>query len=153
MHAPANLGLPGRTGRRRATALAAAPAFRPHVVLIELALPGMDGYETARRLGELPQPARLVAVTTCRDEDRRRTRREGFVAHVVKPAEPAELRALLGRLAGLFRLERAAAAASAAAIARHRRTRTSGAIGMNPSPEDIDDALDDGALNLAASGA
>ncbi len=46
-------------------ALAAAPAFRPHVVLIELALPGMDGYETARRLGELPQLARLVAVTTC----------------------------------------------------------------------------------------
>ncbi len=46
-------------------ALAAALTFRPHVVLMELALPGMDGYEAARRLQELPQPPLLVAVTTC----------------------------------------------------------------------------------------
>ena len=118
-------------------ALAAASAFRPDVVLMELALPGMDGYETARRLWESPQPPLLVAMTTCaRDEDRRRTRRAGFVAHVVKPAEPAELRALLGQAAGLLRLARAAAAAPRA-------------VGMKLWPEALDAPLDDGALNHA----
>ncbi len=103
-------------------ALAAAAAFRPNVVLMELAMPGMDGYETAWRLRELPEPPLLVAVTGYgRDEDRRRTRLAGFAAHVVKPAEPEELRALLGRAARLFPLAMAAAKASEGTMAVHRR--------------------------------
>ena len=117
-------------------ALAAASVFRPHVVLMDLALPGMDGYETARHLRELPRPPLLVALTGYgRDEDCQRTRRAGFVAHVVKPADPMELRALLGRAAGLLRLAKAATASSKSAITRHRRIQTSAAGGMKaPSP-------------------
>ena len=103
-------------------ALAAAAACRPDVVLIELAMPGMDGYETARRLREHPEPPFLVAVTTFgREEDRQRTRRAGFVAHVVKPAEPEELRVLLGRAAGHFRVARQAATAPEGTTTVHRR--------------------------------
>ena len=95
------------------SALAAAPAFRPDVVLMDLAMPGMDGYETARRLQDLSEPPLLAALTGYgHDEDHRRTRRAGFVAHLVKPVDGAELRALLGRAAGLLRLTRTAAAAA-----------------------------------------
>ncbi len=122
-------------------ALEAAPVFRPEVVLLDLGMPGMDGYETARRLRELPQPPLLVAMTGYgRDEDRRKTRAAGFVAHVFKPADPIELHALLGRAAGLLRLARAAATASERAMARPRRIRAS---------VDVDDSLDDGVLNLS----
>jgi two-component system, OmpR family, response regulator len=118
------------------SALAAAPAFRPDVVLLDLAMPGMDGYETARRLRELPRPPLLVALTGYgRDEDRESTRRAGFVAHLLKPVEPADLRALLGRAAGLLRLVRAAAVARA--ITRHRRIQASGAGGRKLSPEAV----------------
>jgi two-component system, OmpR family, response regulator len=103
-------------------ALAAAPVFRPDVALIDLAMPGMDGYETARRLRELPEPPLLMALTGYgRVEDRLRTRRAGFDAHMLKPVEPEELRALLGRTAGLFRLARVVAAASEKPISVHRQ--------------------------------
>ena len=109
------------------SALAAAAVFGPDVVLMDLAMPGMDGYETARRLRGLPQPPLLVALTGYgRKKDRRRTRHAGFVAHVVKGLDPNELRLLLGRAAGLRCLAPAVAAGSAKAIVRHRRTQASG---------------------------
>ena len=115
---------------------------------MDLAMPGMDGYETARRLREPPQPPLLVALSGYgRDEDRQRTRRAGFVAYLVKPADPSELRALLGRTAGLLRLARATLAASARAITRRRRTQGSGADGLRLSPQAVDGPVDDGALN------
>jgi PAS domain S-box-containing protein len=75
-------------------ALKEAETFGPDVVLLDIGLPGMDGYEVARRLRRL-EPARsalLVAVTGYgQDEDRRRSKEAGFDHHFVKPVDPATL--------------------------------------------------------------
>ena len=83
-----------------ARALAAAPAFRPHVVLLDIGLPGMNGLEVARQLRRLPEcdGAMLVAVTGYgQEEDRQRSREAGFDCHLVKPVNPNDLQALLAR--------------------------------------------------------
>jgi PAS domain S-box-containing protein len=74
-----------------------ALALRPDVVLVDLSLPGADGYEVARRLrAALGDAVVLVALTAHGlEEDRRRTREAGFDAHLVKPVELAELTRLL----------------------------------------------------------
>ncbi|HEY3448740.1 MAG TPA: PAS domain S-box protein [Myxococcales bacterium] len=81
-------------------ALALAAAFRPRVVLLDLGLPRMDGYEVARRLRSLfPGTApRLLAVSGYgSEEDRRRSHEAGIERHLTKPVDPAELeRALEG---------------------------------------------------------
>jgi CheY-like chemotaxis protein len=80
----------------------AARASRPDVVLCDIGLPGMDGYEVAERLRADPGGAfrRLVAVTGYgQDEDRRRSREAGFQYHLVKPIDPEELREVLLTLA------------------------------------------------------
>jgi len=79
-------------------AIALAPEFLPDVVLLDIGLPGRDGYETARGLRTQPalRETRLIAVTGYgQDEDRRRTREEGFHAHLLKPVEFEALRELL----------------------------------------------------------
>lgn len=72
-------------------ALAQLPHFRPDVILMDLGMPGMDGFELARRIRTTtpaPHPV-LVAVTGWGQEaDRQRTRTAGFDAHLVKPVEP-----------------------------------------------------------------
>ncbi len=78
--------------------MALAAAVTPDVVLIDIGLPGLDGYEVARRLRARPEgrTALLVALTGYgREEDRRRAEEAGFDAHLVKPADPARLLALL----------------------------------------------------------
>jgi two-component system, sensor histidine kinase len=73
---------------------------RPDVALIDIAMPGLDGYAVARQVrGELGAGApRLVAVTGFgREEDRQRTRSAGFDDHLVKPATPVDLRRALRR--------------------------------------------------------
>jgi CheY-like chemotaxis protein len=80
------------------TALLIAQAFHPQVVLLDLGMPGMDGYEVARRLREQPglQPAMLVALTGWgQDEDKRRSKEAGFDHHLVKPTEPDVVQKLL----------------------------------------------------------
>jgi CheY-like chemotaxis protein len=84
-------------------ALAAARERRPDVVLLDLGMPYMNGYEAAHRLREDPamQAAMLVAVTGWgSDEDRRRTQAAGFARHLVKPVDPDEVLALLRDHAG-----------------------------------------------------
>jgi CheY-like chemotaxis protein len=79
-------------------ALAVAVEFLPEVVLLDIGLPGMDGHEVARRLRERPEfgSATLVALTGWGQEsDRRKSSEAGFDRHLVKPADPADLRALL----------------------------------------------------------
>jgi signal transduction histidine kinase len=75
-----------------------ATAWQPDVVLCDIGLPGMDGYEVARALRQHPRTAgtRLIAITGYgQEQDRRRAHEAGFDTHVIKPVDPAELEALL----------------------------------------------------------
>jgi PAS domain S-box-containing protein len=76
-------------------------AFRPDVVLIDIGLPGVDGYALARMVREVPEAhaTRLIALTGYgQDEDRRKALASGFDAHLTKPIDPATLeRVLVGR--------------------------------------------------------
>jgi CheY-like chemotaxis protein len=77
------------------TSLAHAQEFQPELVFLDIGMPGMDGYEVARRLRQQPglENAVLVAVTGWgQEEDRRRSLEAGFDGHIVKPAEPRNLR-------------------------------------------------------------
>lgn len=67
--------------------IAVAMRLQPHMILLDLAMPGMDGFEARKRLREGPaQQAYLVAMTGFgNDEDKRRTRAAGFDAHLTKP--------------------------------------------------------------------
>jgi PAS domain S-box-containing protein len=79
-------------------ALEIAQAVKPQVVLLDLGMPGMDGYEVARHLRQQPGMggALLVAVTGWgQEEDRRRSKTAGFDQHLVKPVEPAALQDVL----------------------------------------------------------
>jgi CheY-like chemotaxis protein len=76
------------------SALEAARAFRPEIVLLDIGLPGMNGYEVARELRSRPENRGLVlaAVTGYgQDEDRRRAHEAGFDYHLTKPLAPGVL--------------------------------------------------------------
>jgi len=81
-----------------AAALPVAALQRPQIALLDIGLPGMDGYELARRLRAQPglgQTA-LVALTGWgQEEDRRRSQEAGFAHHLVKPVDLATLQELL----------------------------------------------------------
>ena len=81
-----------------AEALEALPAYRPDVVILDIGMPGMDGYEVARRIRQQPefQKVTLIALTGWgQDEDRRRSHTAGFDYHLIKPADIDALQALL----------------------------------------------------------
>jgi CheY-like chemotaxis protein len=79
------------------TALGQLEVFTPEVALLDIGLPGMDGYELGRRLRRrLGAGLLLVAVTGYgQQEDAERSRRAGFDRHLVKPVDVAELEALV----------------------------------------------------------
>jgi PAS domain S-box-containing protein len=73
--------------------------FPPDVALIDLGLPGVDGYTMARMVRQRPELAgvRLIAVTGYgQSEDQRKTLAAGFDVHLTKPVDPAQLAKLLG---------------------------------------------------------
>ena len=81
-------------------ALTAAVAQKPDVVLLDLGLPVMDGFEVAQRFRALPEwrGLEIVAITGYgQDIDRRRTRESGFDEHMVKPVRLDALEAWLRR--------------------------------------------------------
>jgi CheY-like chemotaxis protein len=81
-------------------AVALAESFDPDVVVLDVEMPGEDGYEVAARLRErLPRRPMLVAVTVHPHLDDR-SRVEGIDHHYLRPADPAALLDLLGRYAG-----------------------------------------------------
>ena len=72
-----------------------AELFRPEVVLLDIGMPKLDGYEAARRIVSMPwaSATRIVAVTGWgQDADRQRAREAGFHEHLVKPVDPDTLR-------------------------------------------------------------
>ncbi|WP_437565364.1 ATP-binding protein [Sorangium sp. So ce542] len=84
---------------------AASPAGRPQVLLSDLGMPGMDGYELLRRLralegarGDRPLPAALLTAYA-RHDDRARALSAGFAAYLAKPVEPERLTAVIEQLA------------------------------------------------------
>jgi PAS domain S-box-containing protein len=80
------------------TALNIARAFQPHVVLLDIGLPGLNGYQVAEQLRAAPQThdAKLVAVTGYgQPEDERRAKDAGFDHYLVKPIDLGALDALL----------------------------------------------------------
>jgi len=77
-------------------ALKLGAQLHPDVVLLDLGMPGMDGYEVARRMRGEPwgKDALLIAMTGwSQEEHRRRSREAGFDRHMTKPADPEALRA------------------------------------------------------------
>jgi signal transduction histidine kinase len=79
-------------------ALKAADAFHPEIIILDIGLPEMNGYDVARRLREKPEFAKttLIALTGYgQEDDRRRSDEAGFDHHVTKPVLPETLRQLL----------------------------------------------------------
>jgi CheY-like chemotaxis protein len=112
-------------------ALALCAAWRPDVVLLDLWMPGVSGFEVARHLRERDGAVRLVAVTGLGTREyRERARAVGFHHFLVKPVEPA---VLVDLLQGVCRdIARAPAAAHGS-----RRLHFTGRPGHGAHPSDL----------------
>ncbi|MEQ8787261.1 MAG: PAS domain S-box protein [Pirellulaceae bacterium] len=89
-----------RTADNGREAIDVAAEFLPDVVLMDLGMPQMDGYEAAQHLRKQPwgRSMLLVALTGWgQDDDKEKTRQAGFDLHLTKPAEPAELSRILAQ--------------------------------------------------------
>ncbi len=83
------------------SALEMAVEYQPNVILLDIGLPEMDGYEIARRLRQRPQLSKvwLIALTGYgQDSDRQRSQEAGFDYHMVKPIDSEELEELIAKL-------------------------------------------------------
>ena len=84
-------------------ALEVAQAFRPRVAFLDIGMPGMSGYDTARAMRARPELAgmTLVALTGWGAEsDRQRSREAGFDHHLTKPVQLDVVEALLAKIGG-----------------------------------------------------
>jgi PAS domain S-box-containing protein len=84
-----------------AAALEITKAYTPDLVFLDIGMPGMDGYEVARRLRQQPGLDKVVLAALTgwgQKEDRRRTSEAGFNHHIVKPAEPKAVESVLADL-------------------------------------------------------
>lgn len=96
------LGYETRTAYDGLEALEVAETFQPEVALLDIGMPKLDGYDTARRLRARPggQALWLIAQTGWGQEaDRRQAAEAGFDGHFIKPVDPAALTQLLASLA------------------------------------------------------
>ena len=87
-----------RTAHDGPDALRTLESYRPQVILLDIGLPGMNGYEVARRIRASVEHrgVTLAALTGWgQEEDRRRTKEVGFDHHLVKPADPADVERIL----------------------------------------------------------
>jgi len=94
-----------RIGHTGPDAIQLADELRPDIVLLDLGMPGMDGYELMRTIRALPpeKGGRVPAATlTARavTDDRLESLKAGFQSHLAKPIEPAELVEVVAVLAG-----------------------------------------------------
>jgi CheY-like chemotaxis protein len=93
------LGNEVRTDDDGQQAVVWAGAFRPDLMLLDIGMPKLNVYETARRIREQPwgQDMTLVALSGWgQEEDKQQAAAAGFDAHLVKPVDPAALERLLG---------------------------------------------------------
>jgi CheY-like chemotaxis protein len=89
-----------RVARDGRTALELARAFSPDVVLLDIGLPGMDGWQIAQQFRQQPAARRplLIALTGYgQDNDRQRSHEAGIDLHLLKPVDPDLLRRLLAQ--------------------------------------------------------
>jgi signal transduction histidine kinase/CheY-like chemotaxis protein len=83
-------------------ALALAGSFRPEVLMLDIGMPRMNGYEACRRIRESDAGRRIVVIAVTgwgQDEDRRRSEEAGFDFHLTKPVDPRAVEGLLASLA------------------------------------------------------
>jgi PAS domain S-box-containing protein len=76
-------------------------AFRPDVVLLDIGLPKLNGYEACRRIRALPNGKKIILIAVTgwgQDDDRRRSHNAGFDHHLVKPVESQSLMQMLAGL-------------------------------------------------------
>ena len=95
------MGHETRTAHDGESAVETAESFLPEVVLLDIGLPKLNGYEVAQRIREQAWGASmfLIAVTGWgQEEDRQRSADVGLNVHMVKPVEPAALEKLLNEL-------------------------------------------------------
>jgi len=87
-----------RTAHDGPNALATALDYRPDVVLLDIGLPGMDGYEVAKKMRQQPNLKHVVLVAVSgygHESDHRRSQEEGFDHHLVKPIDFGKLQQIL----------------------------------------------------------
>ncbi len=85
-----HLGHTVRMTHDGASALIVGQEFKPDLVLMDIGMPGMDGYETCERMRQQTwaSSARIVALTGWgQEEDKRKAKRAGFDEHLVKPVD------------------------------------------------------------------
>jgi signal transduction histidine kinase/CheY-like chemotaxis protein len=90
-----------RTARDGCEAVEAAAVFGPDIVLLDIGMPRLNGYEAARRIREQGRGERMVLIALTgwgQDEDRQRSTAAGFDFHLVKPVDFAALEQLLASL-------------------------------------------------------
>jgi CheY-like chemotaxis protein len=95
------MGHDTRTAHDGESAVTSAESFLPDVVLLDIGLPKLNGYEVAQRIRESAwgRSMFLIAVTGWgQEEDRQRSSEVGLNVHMVKPVEPAALERLLAEL-------------------------------------------------------
>jgi CheY-like chemotaxis protein len=96
-----DLGHEVRVAHDGPAALEVALSFRPELVLLDIGLPSMDGWEVARRMRELPgleDPVLAAMTGYAQEEDRRRSAEAGVAYHLVKPVELTALQELIAGL-------------------------------------------------------
>jgi CheY-like chemotaxis protein len=92
------LGGVARTADNAITGLDTIMEFDPDFVFLDIAMPGVDGYEACRRIRALPQTKNIVVVALTgmgQEHDKERAREAGFDAHLTKPVDPAQFEELL----------------------------------------------------------
>jgi len=85
------------------TALQGVQDFRPDVVLLDIGLPDMDGYEVARQIRAMPDSGKILLIAHSgygEAEHREKSRQAGFDHHLVKPADLSQLTELIASLLG-----------------------------------------------------